>query len=47
MTAAALHEFEYHRDVPRTCPCMWLWEKPRWVLSRIAAGCPWHTKGET
>lgn len=45
MTAAARHEFEWHRDVPRTCACMWLWERSRWVLSSIGAGCPWHTEG--
>jgi hypothetical protein len=45
MTAAARHEFEFYRDIPRTCVCVWVWGRHRWVLSKIGAGCPWHTEG--
>ena len=39
------HEWEWYRDVPRTCVCRWLWKRSRWVRTQIGAGCPWHTAG--
>src|SRR5579864_1474447 len=38
------HAFEFYRDIPRSCPCQWLWREKqhRWTRHRTTPGCPWH-----
>lgn len=44
--AAAGHQDEYARDVPRTCNGTWQWnvhERRYELIGHLAPGCPWHT----
>jgi hypothetical protein len=40
MTTAARHEFEFYRNIPRTCVCVWVWGRRRWVLSKDRGRLP-------
>lgn len=35
---------QYHRDIPRTCTCTWIWRDQRQRYERVfyIDGCPWH-----
>lgn len=35
---------EYHRDIPESCTCVWIWRQKNLRYERIfhATGCPWH-----
>jgi hypothetical protein len=45
---ASGHGDEWARDVPRTCICVWHFNRRHRQYRRAAevAGCPWHTEAE-
>jgi hypothetical protein len=47
--AADDHLGEWARDVPRTCVCPHRFDRraARYQIISQAAGCPWHTQGES